>query len=191
MTTYKNNGVWEGKYKAYRDSAQAVATVWTDSMQRVISNVRYEAETYKTAAALQTAEVRRLTNENNRWHGKTDSLNKTLDSLIKIYGPLNPIVCAMCLVVRDSLNREIRGLYGTIVVFNNRDSTRLLEIATTNRTFLLQRQVSDSLRVVILRMPTPQSPPRLFGIFKMNNNQAFIAGAVVTIGSMFILRGKL
>jgi len=188
LVTYKNNGKWEAKYAAYRDSAQAVATIWTDSMRREVSNALYEAETYRNVANIQTAQLQHLQAENTKMNMNNQELNYTLDSLIAIYGPINPIVCRMCLAVRDSLNRQIAGLKNQIIVFDHRDSTRLLEIDAGNRAFVIERQISDSLRAVIMVMPEPPKPARLFGIFRINSNQAFVAGAFAGIGSLLVLR---
>ena len=174
VTTYKNNGVWEGKYKAYRDSAQAVATIWMDSVRREVSNARYEAETYKNVANIQTAELNRLRTANAILSTSNKELNRTLDSLIILLGPLNPIVCETCLLLRDSLNFEIANLNRQIAIFDNRDSTRLLEISALNRMASLERIIGDSLRTVILHMPIPKPAPHLFGLFQINPNQAFV-----------------
>ena len=188
----KGGGEWEAKYKAYRDSAQAAAIVWTDSMRVEVANAWKAADGYRLAANVHTQEVTHLAVINDKLQTINDSLNHTLDSLIGVIGPLNPIVCRLCLELRDSLNVQVANLDRQIEVMNTRDSVRILESDFLRTAFGLEQQISDSLRTIIIHMPTPKAPPRLFRIFNVNLEQSFVGGVIVGtfigIGTLLVVK---
>jgi hypothetical protein len=163
----------------------------SDSLETVARKITVTADSLRNVAAHQTQRINVLNSIIHRMTDSADALNDSLDKLIRIYGPLNPITCRQCLVTNTYLRAVVDSFKIEVRDLQRRDTTRVAIIDTLRVALRLDTININRLQGIIDNMPKPKPPPRLFGIFTIGPNQAFIAGTVVTIGSMFILRGRL
>lgn len=181
-TKCANDSTWNKKYNAYVKYADSVAGYWVDSLERAnTAHLAVAAQQTKKADSL-TRRIATLSHV----IGDLDSANKALgDSIDKLLDgwvpgqPINPIACEMCLRQRIGLRRQIDSLNSKVIFLEERDETRLATITELNTVVSNRGREVARLDSIITHWPRPQSPPRLFGIFKVTPTQTFFIGAGV------------
>lgn len=179
--------MWKTKYAIYRDSTK-VLLIRTDSMESVARHYILSADSLNRVAIEQTATINRLRRQYGVLSDSNRILTDSLDSLVIKLGPINPVTCRFCLLTNNSLRNQIHNDSLMITNLERRDTTRMNTIDSLNHAIELDTVVINQLQKQLRDLPEHPPTPRLFGILRMNPNQAFLAGGLFVITSYFILK---
>lgn len=189
LTTCHNSNTWQNRYKTYYDSTHAV-------LRRSDSLAAVAAKTQLAADSEHESNIRRqrISSATDRHLKKmldsTAILNAKLDSAVHALGPTNPATCNLCLIANQQLRVDLDTANIHITQLKDINATDAVEISNLRLVVHTDTISINALRTQLVNLPKPAPEPRLFGVFRMNDNQAFLAGAIVTIASFFILRGR-
>lgn len=180
-TTCANNSTWNAKYNAYKAHADSVNKFYIDSMENINRIALAKADVQKAKADSLTRVINRMNWLMTKLDADNTALNDSIDKLLADTTPgqpINPLVCQMCLRARIGMQAEIDSFKIQVGNLERRDTTRLITIALDSVVIANRQLEIDTLRRTIRNWPKPQSPPRLFGIFKVTPTQSFLGGTL-------------
>lgn len=179
--SFKSDREWNKRYEAYRDSAQVVATQYSDSVRLVVDSIVNVADSAIDKAEKSSKEIDRLTERNRRLSAQVENI---------VIAPITnlPPVCNVCVARLDTAIKQIEILKdltftqdSTITEANKRDSLRLVAIDNLKGALSIETHLTDSLKTVIINLPEPKKD-KFFGLIHISNEAAFIAGTIFTWG---------
>ena len=182
--TCQSDDSWRREYENYRVSAQQAATQYVDSINEAIDSIRFQKEQTDSAAE-------NLTRTNLALALEISQLRSQLNEI----GTIHPIpaeslppICSPCIQRLDSSisvirmsNELIETQKNQISTLESRDTLRVRSLAFWQNMFDKQSEKADSLQRVIIDMPEPPKPPKLFFVLKINPNEAALLGTVLGI----------
>ena len=145
--------------QVYKDSVVSPTLVYADSVKKVSDSLENVANAAVEESNKKTDKIRVLSSNLSASRGQIKTL---MDSLRA--DTVTVAVCEQCRRAAYQLEEKLAISDELISQLNSRDTLRLVAIESLTRGLRLQSQRADSLQTIIINLPSPPGPTRVFGI---------------------------